>query len=328
MPAYEQELEAAMQAVRCAASVCQSVQKTLAASSTIVKGDTSPVTIADFASQAVVCAKLQQMVPDIPVVAEEGTQELRQPGNADLRQQVIRLVSSGLKRICSEAQVLEWIDLGHADPTQRRWYWTLDPVDGTKGFLRREQYAIALALIEEGHIQAAVLACPNLDGAGPSGLMLTAVRGQGARCLPLTNGPAPQRLRVSPQASPACARFCESVESGHSDQSTAAKVAKRLSIRQPPLRMDSQAKYAAVARGDAEIYLRLPTGADYRENIWDHAAGVLIVQEAGGRVTDAHGAELKFTTGRRLEDNRGIVATNGKIHEAVLSAVRATLQSE
>ena len=92
------------------------------------------------------------------------------------------------------------------------------------------------------------------------------------------------RLTVSRRDQPADARFCESVESGHSAQGDAAAVAARLGITTPPLRMDSQAKYAVVARGEADIYLRLPTRADYREKIWDHAAGALIVTEAGGIV--------------------------------------------
>ena len=58
---------------------------------------------------------------------------------------------------------------------------------------------------------------------------------------------------------------------------------RALGITAEPLRLDSQAKYAVVARGDASIYLRLPHGG-YRENVWDHAAGWLIVSEAGGRV--------------------------------------------
>jgi 3'(2'), 5'-bisphosphate nucleotidase len=89
------------------------------------------------------------------------------------------------------------------------------------------------------------------------------------------------------------------------------------------VRLDSQAKYGVVARGDAAIYLRIPSPKqpDYREKIWDHAAGALIVEEAGGRVTDALGADLDFSRGRRLENNRGIVASNGYLHAAVLDAV-------
>ena len=87
------------------------------------------------------------------------------------------------------------------------------------------------------------------------------------------------------------------------------------------MRVDSQAKYAIVAQGEAQIYLRLPTRKDYREKIWDHAAGSIVVEEAGGRVSDVRGAPLDFGRGRTLESNSGIIATNGPIHDRVLEAV-------
>ncbi len=83
--------------------------------------------------------------------------------------------------------------------------------------------------------------------------------------------------------------------------------------------MDSQAKYAVVARGEADIYMRLPTRADYEEKIWDHAAGVLILLEAGGAVSDIDGVDLDFTRGRTLSANRGILATNGRLHGILAS---------
>ena len=85
--------------------------------------------------------------------------------------------------------------------------------------------------------------------------------------------------------------------------------------------MDSQAKYGVVARGEAEIYLRMPTRADYREKIWDHAAGVLIVEEAGGTVTDITGRALEFQHGRELLANRGVIVTNGRLHARVLKTL-------
>jgi 3'(2'), 5'-bisphosphate nucleotidase len=92
------------------------------------------------------------------------------------------------------------------------------------------------------------------------------------------------------------------------------------------VRLDSQAKYGVVARGDAAIYLRLPSPKqpDYREKIWDHAAGALIVQEAGGRVTDALGSDLDFSYGHKLEKNRGIIVSNGQLHPAILGAIDGT----
>ena len=144
-----------------------------------------------------------------------------------------------------------------------------------------------------------------------------------SRSLPLwqdgADGPA---VRVSGVTSPADARFCESVESGHSNQDQSARIAEGLGITQEPFRIDSQCKYAAIARGDASIYLRMPTRKDYREKIWDHAAGMLVVEEAGGRVTDVEGAPLDFTHGRTLDANRGVVATCGPIHDRVIEVVK------
>ena len=111
------------------------------------------------------------------------------------------------------------------------------------------------------------------------------------------------------------------LESAHSDQSESARIAAELGIRSEPYRIDSQCKYAAVSRGDASIYLRLPTRADYAEKIWDHAAGKLIVECAGGVVTDANGDPLDFTHGRTLTKNSGVIATSGSIHEEVIQAV-------
>jgi 3'(2'), 5'-bisphosphate nucleotidase len=116
-----------------------------------------------------------------------------------------------------------------------------------------------------------------------------------------------------------------SFEKSHTDASGIDQLAANLGISAEPVAMDSQAKYAVLAAGGAEILLRLlsPSRPDYREKIWDQAAGSLVVEEAGGRVTDLDGKPLDFSQGRTLAGNRGIVATNGKLHDAVLQALRA-----
>jgi len=63
--------------------------------------------------------------------------------------------------------------------------WALDPIDGTKGFLRGEQFAVCLALIVDGQVQVGVMGCPNLpvdakDTDGEKGCLFIAVKGQGA----------------------------------------------------------------------------------------------------------------------------------------------------
>ena len=202
-------------------------------------------------------------------------------------------------------------------------YWTLDPIDGTKGFLRGDQYAIALALVEDGDLKVGVLGCPYLsfDG-GERGLLFVAVRGEGAIMMPLGGGDA-QPLRVVQDPQSEQFRFVESVESGHGNQSQQSAMAQAVGIQSPSMRMDSQAKYAAVAAGQAALYLRLPSPKtpDYREKIWDHAAGTLVVQESGGCVTDMHGNPLDFGQAARFENNPGVVVSNGLLHPQVIAAL-------
>jgi 3'(2'), 5'-bisphosphate nucleotidase len=316
------ELRTAIDAVRAASRTCRAVQQHLVTADTLEKRDKSPVTVADFASQAIVCARLAADVPTDRVVGEENAAELRSDDNARLRAAVVQHVRAELATDASESRVLEWIDLGGADASGAR-YWTLDPIDGTKGFLRGEQYAVALGLIENGEVTLGVLGCPNLPAGGGTGALFAAVRGQPARVFSLWDETEDEgrNIAVAAVASPAGARFCESVESAHSDQSESARIAAALGITAAPYRIDSQCKYATVARGDASIYLRMPTRADYREKIWDHAAGKFIVECAGGRVTDIAGRPLDFRHGRTLEQNRGIVATSGAIHNAVIEAI-------
>jgi 3'(2'), 5'-bisphosphate nucleotidase len=292
------------------------------------KDDRSPVTVADFASQAIVCALLSERSRIASIVGEESAGELRAERAATMRAQVVARVRAVRSASVDDDEILNWIDRGTIDPKGSSRHWTLDPIDGTKGFLRGEQYAIALALISEGQVVLGALGCPQLNAPdGSSGLLLSAFRGGGtvAAALFAGEGAPAHPVRVSDVRQASAARFSESVESSHSDHEVSARIAATLGIVEEPVRMDSQAKYAAVARGDASIYLRLPTRKDYREKIWDHAAGLICVEEAGGQVTDVRGAPLAFSHGRRLEHNVGVIATNRHIHQQVLDAVAREL---
>lgn len=330
------ELTFAVETVRSAVRICRQVQGEIAPGRWD-KEDRTPVTVADLAVQAVVSGALCERFSNDPLMAEEGSSELREPAWADLLAKVTEHVHLVRPEHPSPALVLDWIERGQHPLNPEKRYWVLDPVDGTKGFLRKEQYAIALALIERGEVLLGVLACPNLprhlDAPAGSpepalGQLYAAVRGQGAQRLEL--GPedaivARSAIHVSANSDPALARWCERVESSDKNHDLTAQVVERVGIRSAPDRLDSQAKYAVVARGESALYLRHSLNRDYREKVWDHAAGVLITEEAGGRVTDVSGRQLDFSKGRELSGNRGIVATNGLLHDRVLAAVREVL---
>lgn len=71
-----------------------------------------------------------------------------------------------------------------------------------------------------------------------------------------------------PPVGPGTLNFLESVEAAHADLEFNNRVSELLNIMRAPTRMDSQAKYGCLARGDGSVYLRMPTGAGYREKIW------------------------------------------------------------
>jgi len=311
------ETKFALQAVRQASLLVKQVQAELIGAA-LTKGDRSPVTVADFASQALVSCLLAQDFPNDPLVGEEDSKDLRSPDQEPMLARVTGFVQRALPGATPE-QVCAWIDRGGAESAAR--FWTLDPIDGTKGFLRGDQYAVALALVVDGQVQLGVLGCPNLTDAylpdlnGP-GSLVVGVRGQGAWTTSLVEpGPFTQ-LHASQVQDPTKLRVLRSFEAGHTDAGLVDTFSLSLGIESQPVRMDSQAKYAVLAAGGGELILRLlsPEKPDYREKIWDQAAGSIIVEEAGGRISDLNGQKLDFAQGRTLKNNRGVLASNGHLH--------------
>jgi 3'(2'), 5'-bisphosphate nucleotidase len=320
--------------------------------STLTKSDSSPVTIGDLGAQALIIASIHANFPDDEVVGEEDADDLR--SNESLKELVWKLVQDA-KLSDAEAEskiggpiksaddMLTAIDSGRSEGGRKGRVWALDPIDGTKGFLRGGQYAVCLALLVDGVPTVGVIGCPNLpvddsvaidastgadaDSSEGKGVLFGAVTGQGATSRPLSAGKLEEAhtIHMKNVSDISQATFCESVEAGHSSHGDNAAIASKLGITKPSVRMDSQAKYGSIARGAGDLYLRLPVSATYQEKIWDHAAGVVIVQEAGGKVTDAWGKELDFGIGRTLKENKGVVAAPKEVFEQVIGVVKEVL---
>jgi HAL2 family 3'(2'),5'-bisphosphate nucleotidase len=312
----QKEKEIGLQAVSNAMALAGTIQREMTGRNTLTKTDRSPVTIADFAAQALICKILSSHFPRLPIVGEEDSLAIRQVENRGLSDKIC----SYLRRqddTLSAQQIWDYIDLGGGEPNGT--FWTLDPIDGTKGFLRGEQFAIALALIMDGRVSLGILGCPNW---GAGGTLFWATENGDSWKMEVANGKT-EPVQVSALSDSRQMKFVESYESSHSDKDTQLEISRCLAIKNPPEQMDSQVKYGIVAAGAAEIYLRIPNPAtpDYREKIWDHAAGSMIVEQAGGKVSDIQGKKLDFTTGKTLRQNRGILATNGPIHARVLEII-------
>jgi len=381
---------------------------------TVSKADLSPVTVGDFSVQAMILHDLNQSFTgesnsnddgfEYIYIAEESSKALKEDEN--LLKLILGYTGIGKDMDGDNGELLmDCIDLGQSyntkdgsllssfittsstsqnTKTKRRRRWCLDPIDGTKGFLRGKknggQYCIALAMIseedeDEGNPILGVLSCPNLplgdieqydytsqDENDERGCIFVATKGGGCYQLPLkeplsfsslsSSSYTGKRVYVTPNKKIdnnneesgrkiSQARFCLGVEKGFGDPlgqsdairnilSSSSENTQEEEEEENIVRLDSQAKHGLIARGDAEIYLRFPKST-YVEWIWDVACGKIIIEEAGGKVTDALGNELNFIAGgaKLLPANsstnngryEGIVGTNGgDFHKAVLDA--------
>jgi 3'(2'), 5'-bisphosphate nucleotidase len=287
------------------------------------KDDKSPVTAADFGSQLLVTYYLQKYFPEDAFAAEENILELSKEKTSIL-EPIMELLSRDIEDFSLERIIAQEKSQNPQRNSNRMW--VLDPIDGTKGFLRGEQFAIALAFLQDYQPILGVLGCPNLnDQAEPdtksNGVIAYAIRDQGAYIQGIDQSSSAKPLSVSNCTNPALARFVSSVDStGHSNSDAIEALRSHLGNQQAIKQFDSQAKYVMVAAGKFDLFMRLPPAhnANYREKIWDHAAGALIVEEAGGVVTDIFGRRFDFSQGRAMEKNRGVVVSNGHFHDAIV----------
>ncbi|GMG21818.1 unnamed protein product [Ambrosiozyma monospora] len=305
----------------------------------ISKEDKSPVTIGDFGAQAIVINSILKNFPNDEVVGEEDSTLIKEKGIKDAIFQHIKAIQSKdqpfteqLGHLTDGDEVCDIIDRGNSKGGRSGRIWALDPIDGTKGFLRGDQYAVCLALIVDGEVKVGVVGCPNLPHdlaktSGPRGGLFTAVKGQGSYfqdlhkdvIYPFTKG---ERLSVKNEFDVSQARVVEGVEKGHSAHGLQGLIKQKLGIVQPSVNLDSQVKYCAVSKGDAEIYLRLPRVVDYQEKIWDHAAGYLLVNESGGKVSDMYGNDLDFGYGRTL-NSQGVIAATSTTHAKIIKVIKS-----
>lgn len=304
----------------------------------ISKQDRSPVTIGDFGAQAVIIHSILKNFPNDQIVGEENSSLIKKN---HLESQILKEIervqktdsesNSVLGTITTPETLCNDVDRGNSEGGSKGRIWALDPIDGTCGFLRGDQYAVCLALIVNGQVQLGIIGCPHLhhdlhDPNSKIGGIYSAILNQGSYFQDLNDKITypfnwKTRIHLHNDYSFKQARVVEGVESGHSSHELQSLIEKSLGITQPSVKLDSQVKYCAVADGDAEIYLRLPKNVDYREKIWDHASGWLLVREAGGLVTDMYGNDLDFGYGRTL-NSLGVIASSTTLHPKVIATIK------
>ncbi len=321
------EIQFALKTVREGAAFARQIrsQPSLEALS---KKDQSPVTLADFGIQAIAGALLEEAHSCIPLVAEENASLLKN----EEEQIQLKTLTDHLRPFIPAATpeaVCQWIDRGAGAPAET--FWVLDPIDGTKGFLRGDQYVTALALVQESEVRMAAISCPNLSlptyfPKDRKGILVFALRGSGCWATLLDGEEQWKEMRVSDHMETRQACFLESMELGHRNAERVKKIKELLSVQVPSVFLDSQAKHVVLAAGEGDVFLRMlsPGNPNFREKIWDVAPGALVIEEAGGCVTDLEGYSLDFGAGPTLAHNQGFIATNGALHFQVLNAVQKT----
>ena len=301
--------------------------ETLASVPPIEKGDGSPVTAADYVLQALVVAGLRARSADgrVPLLGEEHADVLATSGRPDVERLVIDAIRSMLGW-CDRATALRAID--GDEPRTGEPYWTIDPIDGTKGFLLGMHCSVCLARIEGSRATIGILGCPRMGSRGDMavhrsgpGVIYSAARGVGAfECD--ASGAVQSPLTVEPWTGPSL-RWARSLN--RSKNAMPSRLEPCIATLGPftNQEMDSQCKYALLARGDTDLVIRMPRAPGHRECIWDHASGTLIAELAGACITDAHGRLLDFSHGETLAANVGIVCSARGLEPMVLPAIAA-----
>ncbi|KAF2677279.1 carbohydrate phosphatase [Lentithecium fluviatile CBS 122367] len=363
---YAGELTLALRIVHAASLLTKSVLRSLRNNvEAETKADDSPVTIADFAAQALIISALHAVYPSDIFLGEESAAQLRE--NDGLADRVWALVQQARSQFsdvqhvrlekgsttaepalsfpASKDEMLDIIDLGTNDRTAEGRVWVMDPVDGTATFMTGNQYAVCLSLLVDGVQQVGVIGCPNLafDTQSPigqtrvhedsvdesgHGVVLSAVNGQGTHVRSMHADGLGEARRVEHQQSTkplSNLNFIEATIGKTSlSQPEHRAVAESLGTKWPgTVIWSQQMKYVALTLGATDVMLRLPKGKDRYTQVWDHAGGQLLFQEAGGMIKDIDGGDIDFSRGRLIEGTRnfGMIAAMpgafNKVHRVV-----------
>lgn len=235
------------------------------------------------------------------ILAERPALDVRHKGAVDLVTQVDLACEEAVRAVLEASGIDILGEEGGGSRGQTRWI--VDPLDGTTNFVHGyPSYCVSIALQDAGDLVVGVIGDPVHDR------MFTATRGGGAFC----NG---ERIRVSERddlgQSLVASGFAYDRRERAEDYLRFVKAfleQARGFRRAGAAAMD----LAMVATGQLDGYW------EFGLNAWDVAAGVLLVREAGGRVSDMHGGELDLDAPR-------ILATNGRIHAAMTQVIEPLL---
>jgi 3'(2'), 5'-bisphosphate nucleotidase len=268
MKMHERELQVALEAARAASA---HLLREYERFQVIPDAPANITTDADRQSQEIILKTIHAAFPDDALCAEEATTTLQDAAHLGAR------------------------------------LWIVDPIDGTRGFARKNgEFSVMIGFVENGEIAVGVVAQPAVHR------LTYAVKGQG--CWRLDDAEAkPTRCRVTTVNT---LRQCTLTQSRSREPNQRSKWVEAL---EPAAIVESYSagiKLALVARGEADVYLN--TYEAFHD--WDICAGHILVLEAGGMVTGTGGQTLQYGLEGAWQKN-GLLATNGPLHPLALGVI-------
>ena len=299
MTPYHKELKLGIDIVNTASKITEWFRKV--GFQSFQKEDDSPVTIADYATQIYIINKIMEQFPDDQIIAEEDESSFID----DIAK---RSINSCYEALNIGGNINIEKSLMKNDKYSKR-QWTVDPIDGTKGYQEGLSYAIGIGLMINSDPKICAIAVPNYKKFGKA--IFISEKDKGSKFA--TNTSEFKPIKVSHQSQLKQAKLCHSL---HYDEPWVMDFATRAEITNF-IQIDSMAKFCMIADGTADLYVK-PMNKS-RSFAWDFLPGILLVQEAGGTVTDLRGNKIEFNNDKCIVSTPGLIASNSIIHDDIIA---------
>ena len=299
---FSKEISLAVNLVKRASEITEWFKKK--GVKTYIKKDQSPSTVADYSSQIYILNQLKEKFPEDQVIAEENETGLIDDNSANQIRECFNHLDI--------ANITDFKNLLNYRGQRSTRQWTIDPIDGTKGFMKGLKYAIGIGLMVNSATKISVISVPEYNENGLA--IFVAEQGQGAKAS--YGGKNFESIHVSNQNNLKKARLCQSL---HYDLPWVTQFADKIGIEER-IKIDSMAKFCLVADGSYDLYIKPIMG--FQAFTWDYSQGDLLVREAGGKVTDLDEERLIFKDEKCLLRAPGIITSNGVLHDEVSVFIR------
>ncbi|MBY8989034.1 MAG: hypothetical protein KGD61_11320 [Candidatus Lokiarchaeota archaeon] len=273
--------------------------------SSFIKKDDSPVTLADFASQIYIISQIRKNFPEDQIIAEEESSIFINSNGEEILKKCYNSIQIDFEENLKET-------LNYRGPSSNR-QWTVDPIDGTKGFQKNLAYAVGIGFMIRSEPMICAIGVPNYKNTSLT--IFSAEKNHGAKVSYGEHNFV--KIKVSDIRALKSSRMCYSL---HYNKPWVLDFAQSLNITNF-IPMDSMAKLCMVAEGSAEIYVK-PMNMQ-RSFTWDFLPGELLVKEAGGMITDIKGNPIKYINDKCKVTAPGLIASNGTMHKELLAALKS-----